>query len=154
REDRPHHQGRAGQGQDLVDAGQDRPRPAAGLLMTHRSARIQHRGVALVLVLTTVAILTAIGVDFSYSSRVSLKLAENLRDEPRAYYVARWAVTLSRRLLHFQKQVDQPGGQLSSGLASLIGGAPTPAQSTATKTPAPAGQPAAATAAPSASLGI
>jgi len=51
-----------------------------------RSAPVQQRGVALILVLTTIAILTSIGVDFSYSSRVSLKLAENLRDEARAEY--------------------------------------------------------------------
>ena len=70
------------------------------------------RGVALVLVLTTVAILTSIGVDFSYSSRVSLKLAENLRDETRAFYLAQSAINLTRLLLHFQKQVDQLGGQL------------------------------------------
>lgn len=84
------------------------------------SARVQHRGVALILVLTTIAILTAIGVDFSYSSRVSLKLAENLRDETRAYYMARSAVNLSRLLLHFQKQVDQMGGQLTQGLTQML----------------------------------
>lgn len=109
-----------------------------------KSARVQHRGVALILVLTTVAILTAIGVDFSYSSRVSLKLAENLRDETRAYYMARSAVNLSRLLLHFQKQVDQLGGQLTQGLTSILNqGKPPP--------PVPAGQPAAA---PASSLGI
>jgi general secretion pathway protein K len=81
-----------------------------------------NRGVALVLVLTTIAILTAVGVDFSYSSRVSLKLAENLRDETRAYYLARSAVNLSRLLLHFQKQVDQLGGQLTAGIAAATGG--------------------------------
>jgi general secretion pathway protein K len=79
------------------------------------------RGVALVLVLTTVAILTSIGVDFSYGSRVSLKLAENLRDETRAYYLAQSAINLSRLLLHFQKQVDQLGGQLTQGIQSLMG---------------------------------
>jgi general secretion pathway protein K len=89
-----------------------------------------NRGVALVLVLTTIAILTAVGVDFSYSSRVSLKLAENLRDETRAYYLARSAVNLSRLLLHFQKQVDQLGGQLTAGIAAATGGQRTavPAQ--------------------------
>ena len=45
-----------------------------------RDTSLQSRGVALILVLTTIAILTSIGVDFSYQSRVSLKLAENLRD--------------------------------------------------------------------------
>ncbi len=116
-----------------------------------RSAPVQHRGVALILVLTTVAILTAIGVDFSYSSRVSLKLAENLRDETRAYYMARSAVNLSRLLLHFQKQVDQLGGQLTQGLSQLLNAGKTPAPSTPPKTPV-AG--AAQTAAPSSSLGI
>ena len=82
-----------------------------------------HKGVALILVLTTIAILTSIGVDFSYQSRVSLKLAENLRDETRAYYMARSAVNLSRLLLHFQKQVDAMGGQLTNAIKGLAGGA-------------------------------
>ena len=105
----------------------------------------QQRGVALVLVLTTIAILTSIGVDFSYSSRVSLKLAENLRDETRAYYLARSAVNLSRLLLHFQKQLDGLGGQLSSALTQL---------SRPPGTPAPAGAAPATAAAPATSLGI
>ncbi|MCA1827994.1 MAG: general secretion pathway protein GspK [Myxococcales bacterium] len=113
-----------------------------------RSAPIRHRGVALILVLTTVAILTAIGVDFSYSSRVSLKLAENLRDDTRAYYLARSAINLSRLLLHFQKQVDQLGGQLTQGLSQML----TQGKSPPAATPA-AGQ-AIGAAAPSSSLGI
>jgi general secretion pathway protein K len=88
-----------------------------------RSAPVQQRGVALILVLTTLAILTAVGVDFSYSSRVSLKLAENLRDETRAEYLAKSAINVSRLLLHFQKQVDQMGGQLGAALSGGAGGA-------------------------------
>ena len=43
-----------------------------------RSAGIRsRRGVALILVLTTVAILSSIAVEFGYQSRVSLRLAEN-----------------------------------------------------------------------------
>ena len=77
------------------------------------------RGVALILVLTTLAILTAIGVDFSYGARVDLRLAENLRDETRAHFLARSAINLSRLLLHFQKQLDGLGGQLSNVLGAL-----------------------------------
>ena len=103
-----------------------------------RSAPVQHRGVALILVLTTIAILTAIGVDFSYSSRVSLKLAENLRDETRAEYLARSAVNVSRLLLHFQKQVDQLGGQLGAALGGLTGGSrPPPRPGAGAAAPAP-----------------
>ncbi|HZX96796.1 MAG TPA: type II secretion system minor pseudopilin GspK [Myxococcales bacterium] len=104
------------------------------------SAPVQHRGVALILVLTTIAILTSIGVDFSYSSRVSLKLAENLRDETRAEYMAKSAVNLSRLLLHFQRQVDQLGGQLGSALQQLASGTPqtrtNPAAGAVSATPA------------------
>jgi general secretion pathway protein K len=96
------------------------------------------RGVALILVLTVIAILTSIGVDFSYSSRVSLKLTENARDGMRAYYLARSAVNLSRLLLHFQKKLDTAGGQAGAALQRVLsatnpppagtGGIPRPPQ--------------------------
>src|SRR6185369_10990784 len=122
------HQRRARHRADLDHPGPADAGKPAGFLM--RSAPVHQRGVALILVLTTVAILASIGVDFSYSSRVSLKLAENLRDETRAEYLARSAINLSRLLLHFQKQVDQLGGQAASLLGGVAGGAPTrpPAQ--------------------------
>jgi general secretion pathway protein K len=126
------------------------------MLKNSRGGR-QQRGVALILVLTTVAILTAVGVDFSYSSRVSLRLAENMRDETRAYYLARSGINLSRLLLHFQKQVDQMGGQLSGALGGLLGGgaAGTTAAKTTPVAPTAGGVGAAnAAAAPSNSLGI
>ena len=97
------------------------------------------RGVALILVLTTLAILTAVGVDFSYSSRVLLRLAENARDELRAYMLARSAVNLSRMLLHFQKQIDGLGAQISGALAGIgrqLGGS---SAAVAAKPPPPAG---------------
>jgi general secretion pathway protein K len=72
-------------------------------------------------VLTTIAILTAVGVDFSYGARVNLRLSENARDEMRAYYLARSAVNLSRLLLHFQKQLDQTGGALANQVQRALG---------------------------------
>src|SRR5258708_37833993 len=130
---RHHAQGRAGQGADLVHPGPHHPWSAAGFLM--RAASLQSRGVALILVLTTIAILTSIGVDFSYQSRVSLKLAENLRDETRAYYLARSAVKLSRLLLHFQKQVEQLRRAPTPALPPIPGprrpAGPPPSQNTA-----------------------
>src|SRR5439155_205842 len=99
-----HRQGRGRQGEDVHHAGEDLPHPGAGLLMIGRSstpratARTRHaggirsrRGVALILVLTTIAILTSVAVDFGYQSRVNLRLTENARDELRAYYLARSA---------------------------------------------------------------
>lgn len=106
------------------------------------------RGVALILVLTTLAILTSIGVDFSYSTRVNLKLAENLRDETRALYLARSAINMARLLLHFQKQLDAAGGQAMAGLSQLAT-ALSPQQGKAA-----AALPGAAAAGASSSLGI
>src|SRR5207253_6044470 len=138
---------RGRQGKDVQHAGEDLPHPGPGLLMSDRIATSQarvrkrragglrsRRGVALILVLTTIAILTSIAVDFGYQTRVSLRLTENARDELRAYYLARSAVNLSRLLLHFQKQVDQMGGQLAPVLSNVLGriggqgagGAPNP----------------------------
>jgi general secretion pathway protein K len=118
----------------------------------------QARGVALILVLTTIAILISIGVDFSYGSRVSLRLAENSRDEVRAYYLARSAVNLSRLLLYFQRQVDLTGGamarQFLGGLQpGPTGGTPATAAPGLPATPAVPGA-AAGAATPTNNLGI
>ena len=100
------------------------PRTAARAPRSARGGAFgPQRGVALILVLTTLAILTSIGVEFSFPTRVNLKLAENLRDEMRAFYLARSAVNLSRLLLHFQKQLDGAGGQAAAGLQKALGAA-------------------------------
>src|SRR6266567_2444014 len=68
------------------------------------------RGAALLLVITSIAILTAISVDLAYESRVSLEAAAGARDELRATYMAKSAVGFSRLVLHFQQQLDQAAG--------------------------------------------
>ncbi|MFP2927620.1 general secretion pathway protein GspK [Pyxidicoccus sp. 3LG] len=84
------------------------------------------RGVALIIAVVSIAILTVIATDFAYNSRVDLQLAANQRDEVRAYYMARSGIALSRLLLRFQKQVDQtPIPNPASILQQLgIGGPP------------------------------
>jgi general secretion pathway protein K len=64
------------------------------------------RGAALLVVIVSTAILTAIAVDLAYSTRVSLLTAANARDELKAEYLARGAVQLSRLVLKLQKQLD------------------------------------------------
>lgn len=97
----------------------------------HRS----ERGAALLLVITTVAILTAVAVDLAYNTRVSLQIAANSRDELRAAYLAKSAVSLSRLVLHFQQQLDQASGGLGAavaqipGASAVLGGAPGQAAS-------------------------
>jgi general secretion pathway protein K len=72
---------------------------------THPALR-KDRGAALLVVIVSTAILTAIAVDLAYSTRVSLLTAANSRDELRAEYLARGAVQLSRLVLQLQQQLD------------------------------------------------
>jgi general secretion pathway protein K len=57
-------------------------------------------------------------VDLAYSSRVSLQIAANARDELRASYLARSGVAMSRLVLGFQQQLDArlPQGAVSGGM--------------------------------------
>ncbi|MCE9666692.1 type II secretion system protein GspK [Myxococcus stipitatus] len=81
------------------------------------------RGVALIIAIVSVALLTVIATEFAYNSRVDLQLAANQRDEVRAYYMARSGIALSRLLLRFQKQVDAtPIPNPASLLGGLLGG--------------------------------
>jgi len=84
--------------------------------------RKSSRGAALLLVIASIALVTAITVDLAYNTRVSAQLAANARDELRAFYLAKSAVALSRLVLHFQQQIDsQPvAGQARVGPLSAI----------------------------------
>ncbi|MFL5270649.1 MAG: hypothetical protein ACJ79E_01070 [Anaeromyxobacteraceae bacterium] len=79
----------------------------------------RQRGAALLVVITSVAILTAVCVDLAYNTRVALQSAANARDELRAYYLAKSAVAMSRLVLHFQQRLDGV-----SGAAGAVGGGP------------------------------
>jgi general secretion pathway protein K len=83
------------------------------------------RGVALLMVLTAVAVLTAVSVDFAYNTRVDASLAVNARDGLRAEYLARSALAFGRLVLSFQNQLDTQMGAmkgLANNAASQAGG--------------------------------
>jgi general secretion pathway protein K len=67
-------------------------------------------GIALLMVLVTIAILSAIVVEFVYQTRVDVQIAANVRDRVKAYYLARSAINFSRLILHFQGQIDRMTG--------------------------------------------
>jgi general secretion pathway protein K len=92
-------------------------RPAFGA--PSKKGRRRERGVALLIVITSIAILTVVAVDFQFNSAVDLQLAANARDELRAQYLARSAVNVSRLLLRFQKQLDAQSQTLGPALAAL-----------------------------------
>ena len=86
-----------------------------------RPRRQEERGVALLLVVVSIAILAAVAADFAYSSRVDLELAVHQRDALRAEYLAKSGLGMSRLLLQFQKQLDTSMQNLSSTLPGIGG---------------------------------
>ncbi len=99
-----------------------------------RTPPFRQRGAALLVVVTSIAILTAVTLDLAYNTRVSLQTAANARDELRAHGLAMSAVALSRLVLHFQQRLDGATGVQGAALAGVArslggaaGGAPTAA---------------------------
>jgi general secretion pathway protein K len=86
-----------------------------------RRGQARERGVALIIAVISIAVLTAVATEFVYTSRVDLQLAANQRDEVRAYYLARSGLGLSRLLLKFQKQLDSIQLPNLGGLAQQLG---------------------------------
>ncbi len=89
------------------------------------------RGVAMIIAVVAIAILTVVATEFAYNSRVDLQMATNQRDEIRAYYLARSGIGLSRLLLRFQKQVDaiqipNPTQLIGQALGAGTTGTPPP----------------------------
>jgi general secretion pathway protein K len=85
------------------------------------------RGVALIIAIISITLLTVVATEFAYNTRVDLQLAANQRDEVRAYFMARSGMGLGRLLLRFQKQINQTpipnlGAMLQSALGALAGG--------------------------------
>jgi general secretion pathway protein K len=100
--------------------------PRAGARRNARALRRQ-RGVALIIAVVSITLLTVVATEFAYNTRVDLQLATNQRDEVQALYMARSGVALSRLLLRFQKQVDQtPIPNIGSILGGLTGGGTAP----------------------------
>ncbi len=87
-------------------------------------APARSRGAALLVAMTSIAILTAVSVDLAYDARVSLQVAANARDELRAHYLAKSAVSMSRLVLHFQQQLDATAGALQTGLSGAAAATP------------------------------
>ncbi len=83
----------------------------------------EQRGVALMMVLSSILIVTTVAVEFAFNSHVSYELASSQRDRLKAYYLARSAIQmakleikLERELrLRFEPLLQQiPGNNVSS----------------------------------------
>jgi general secretion pathway protein K len=101
-------------------------RPAGGSSAPAAPSRRRgERGVALLLVLVGIAVLSLVANEVRYNSMVELRLATNQRDELRAHFLARSGIALSRLMLRYQKQVDQlPIPNFGAMLQQAIGSNP------------------------------
>src|SRR5204862_7223705 len=88
-----------------------------------RPRRNRQRGVALLIVLTWIALMVALVAEFTYGTNVDAAQAANARDELRAHYMAQSSVNLARLLIKIQQQfVDPVMGQAQQMLGALTGG--------------------------------
>lgn len=76
--------------------------------MSGSKKNAQDSGIALIVVMVALAIVTAIVTEIGYGAHVDAASAANARDELRAHYLARSALNLSRLLLKVQERVIEP----------------------------------------------
>jgi len=88
-----------------------------------RKRQKRERGVAMLIAIISIAILTIVATEFIYTSRVDLELATNQRDGLQAYYLARSGLGLSRLMLRFQKQLNNTPIPNLQGLLQQFAGA-------------------------------
>ncbi len=96
--------------------------------MSTRVDRKGERGVALLMVLMIVSLLTAVIVDFSYQTRLDARLAGNVRDELEASTLARSGYEMAVALLNqdaiedagAQNPTAQPTGGTESAVSDLL----------------------------------
>jgi general secretion pathway protein K len=62
-------------------------------------SRRENRGMALLLVLVIVALLTSLLTDLAFSTMVDMRLTETFRDSTRAYYLAKGGINAGRMIL-------------------------------------------------------
>jgi general secretion pathway protein K len=73
-----------------------------------RKRRDRESGVALLLSISMLALLIALISEFTYSTSIHAMQAANARDEVRAHYLARSAVSISRLLIKIQQRFVEP----------------------------------------------
>lgn len=78
------------------------------------------KGMALLIVLAVVALLSALLIEFSFSTLVDLRSVETFRDRSKAYYIARGGVEAARIILQEDRnQFDHPSEFWGESLAGI-----------------------------------
>ncbi|MDX9722060.1 MAG: type II secretion system protein GspK [Myxococcota bacterium] len=65
------------------------------------------RGVAMLMVISYVAVMTALVISSFYNSQVTFAISVNVRDDLKAYYKARSALNLGRLMLAYQYELEK-----------------------------------------------
>ena len=90
--------------------------------MKWRERPPRDRGVALLVVITWLAMMIALVAQFTFGTTVEAAQAANARDELRAHYMARSGINLSRLLIKIQSKFVEPVmGQAQRMLQSMSG---------------------------------
>ncbi|WP_321393977.1 type II secretion system minor pseudopilin GspK [uncultured Desulfuromusa sp.] len=85
-------------------------------MMTNKK---HEKGMALLLVLIIVTLLTSILMELSYSTLIEQRLTETFRDSTRAYFLARGGITAGQTLVSSDKnEYDAPTESWGSGIAN------------------------------------
>src|SRR5262245_57467255 len=78
-----------------------------------RTNEKRQRGIALVAVLSAIAVIAVITTEFTSDTGIDLQAAANARDEMRAHFLARSGMNLSRLVIKIQKDgIDKNRKQL------------------------------------------
>jgi type II secretory pathway component PulK len=88
-----------------------------------RHGRDRQSGVALLISISMLALLIALTSEFTYGTSIHALQAQNARDEIKAHYLARSAVSIARLLIKIQQRFVEPiMKQASSMLSQAAGG--------------------------------
>ena len=83
----------------------------------------RQRGVAMLVVLTWLALMISVVSEFTYGTTVDAAQAANARDELRAHYLARSSINLARLLIKIQQKfIDPSMAQAKQMLQAAMGG--------------------------------
>jgi len=78
------------------------------------------RGIALLLVLSTLMLLSALVIEFAYDANVTYNISMNERDRLQAYYLARSAINFSKIIIKYNKEAQQMAADASKKLGKPI----------------------------------
>jgi type II secretory pathway component PulK len=86
--------------------------------------RWSERGVALLMVLTTITLLTGMIVEFAYNSHIAYSMSMNQLSRVKAYYLARSALGFARLQVQIEKDIRAQLARYANYLTGVVGSEP------------------------------